>query len=61
MANTSAKYTDEYRRKTADYIISTGRLTTEVCRELGAESQDCEQMGEGSQGNASRRQVHVRS
>jgi transposase len=35
VANTSAKYTDEYRRKTADYIISTGRPTTEVCRELG--------------------------
>ena len=35
MANTSAKYTDEYRRETADYIISTGRPTAEVCRELG--------------------------
>lgn len=38
MANTSAKYTDEYRRETADYIISTGRPTTEVCRELGLNS-----------------------
>lgn len=35
MANTSAKYTDEYRRETADYIISTSRPTAEVCRELG--------------------------
>lgn len=38
MANTSAKYTDEYRRETADYIISTGRPTAEVCRELGLNS-----------------------
>jgi transposase len=35
VANTSAKYTDEYRRETADYIISTGKPTTEVCRDLG--------------------------
>ena len=35
MANPAAKYTDEVRRETADYIISTGRTTTECCRELG--------------------------
>lgn len=35
MANPAAKYTDEFRRETADYIISTGRPTTECCRELG--------------------------
>ena len=35
MANTSAKYTDEYRQQSAGYIISTGRPTTEVCRKLG--------------------------
>lgn len=31
----SSKYTDEFRRETADYTISTGRPVTEVCRELG--------------------------
>lgn len=31
----SAKYTDEYRRETADYIISTGRPVAVVARELG--------------------------
>ena len=35
MANPAAKYTDEFRRETADYIISTGRPVTECCRELG--------------------------
>ncbi len=35
MVNTSAKYTDEYRRETAEPIISTGKPTTEVCRDLG--------------------------
>ncbi len=35
MANTSAKYTDEYRRETADYIISTGRPVAQVAEELG--------------------------
>ena len=35
MANPAAKYTDEFRRETADYIISTGRPITECCRELG--------------------------
>lgn len=29
------KYTDEYKRETADYIISTGRPIAEVCREFG--------------------------
>lgn len=31
----SRKYTDEYRRETADYIISTGRPVNAVARELG--------------------------
>ncbi|WP_302936907.1 transposase [uncultured Senegalimassilia sp.] len=35
MPNPAAKYTDEFRRETADYIISTGRPTTECCAELG--------------------------
>lgn len=35
MANTSAKYTDEFRRETADYIISTGRPVAQVAVELG--------------------------
>lgn len=32
MAN---KYTDEYGRETADYIISTGKPINQVARELG--------------------------
>lgn len=35
MANPVAKYTDEFRRETADYTISTGRPATECYRELG--------------------------
>ena len=35
MPNPAAKYTDEFRRETADYIISTGRPITECCAELG--------------------------
>ena len=35
MSNPAAKYTDEFRRETADYIISTGKPTTVCCRELG--------------------------
>lgn len=31
----SSKYTDEYRRETADYIISTGRPVAHVAPELG--------------------------
>ena len=31
----AVKYTDEFRRETADYIISTGRPITECCAELG--------------------------
>ena len=38
MANQPAKYTDEFRRETADYIISTGRPITECCAELGLDS-----------------------
>lgn len=32
---TNNTYTDEYRRETADYIISTGRPVAQVCKELG--------------------------
>ena len=35
MVANQSKYTDEYRRETADYIISTGRAIAKVCRELG--------------------------
>lgn len=35
MSNPAAKYTDEFRRETADCTISTGRPVTECCRELG--------------------------
>jgi transposase len=35
MTNPSTKYTDEYRRETADYIISTGRPIVEVAAEIG--------------------------
>lgn len=35
MQNPASKYTDEFRRETADYIISAGRPTAERCRELG--------------------------
>lgn len=38
MANPAAKYTDEFRRETADYVISTGRPISECCRELGLNS-----------------------
>ena len=38
MANPAAKYTDEFRRETADCIISTGRPITECCAELGLNS-----------------------
>lgn len=34
----AAKYTDEFRREIADYIISTGRLVAECCSELGLNS-----------------------
>ncbi len=35
MTNPATKYTDEYRRETADYIISTGRPIAQVAEELG--------------------------
>ena len=38
MPNPAAKYTDEFRRETADYIISTGRPITQCCSELGLNS-----------------------
>ena len=38
MQNPSARYTDEFRRETADYITSTGRPITQCCSELGLNS-----------------------
>lgn len=35
MVANQKKYTDEFRRETADYVISTGRPITQVCEELG--------------------------
>ena len=35
MIDPRTKYTDEYRRETADCIISTGRPTAQVAAELG--------------------------
>ena len=35
MANQPAKYTDEFRREAADYVISTGRPIAQCCSELG--------------------------
>ena len=43
MANPAAKYTDEFRRETADYAISTGRPISECCRELGLDSKTVNQ------------------
>lgn len=43
MANPAAKYTDELRRETADYVISTGRPISECCRELGLNSKTVNQ------------------
>ena len=38
MANPAAKYTDEFRRETADYVVSTGGPISECRRELGLNS-----------------------
>ena len=43
MSNPAAKYTDEFRRETADYVISTGRPISECCRELGLKSKTVNQ------------------
>ena len=37
-SNPSARYTDEFRRETADYVISTVRPITQCCSELGLNS-----------------------
>lgn len=42
-SNPATKYTDEFRRETADYIISSGRSITECCRELGLSSKTVNQ------------------
>ena len=36
--NPATKCTDEFRRETADYAISSGKPITECCRELGLNS-----------------------
>lgn len=36
--NPASKYTPEFRRETADYVIASGRPITERCRELGLNS-----------------------
>ena len=36
--NPATKHTEEFRRETADYIISSGRPITECCKELGLNS-----------------------
>lgn len=36
--NPANKYTPEFRRETADYVIASGRPITECCRELGLNS-----------------------
>lgn len=33
--NPATKYTDEFGRETADYVLSSGKPITECCRELG--------------------------
>ena len=38
MSSPSARYTDEFRLETADYIISTGRPITQCCSEPGLNS-----------------------
>lgn len=38
MSNPSARYTDEFRREAADYIITTGRPITQCCSELSLNS-----------------------
>lgn len=43
MANPAAKCTNESRRETADYVISTGRPISECCRELGLNSKTVNQ------------------
>lgn len=35
MVANQKKYTDEFRRETADYVISTGHPITQACGELG--------------------------
>ena len=36
--NPASKYTPEFRREIADYVIASGRPITECCRELGLNS-----------------------
>lgn len=38
MSNPSARHANEFRRETADYMISTGRPTTQCRPELGLNS-----------------------
>ena len=43
MANPAAKHADEFSREIADCVISTGRPTSECCRELGLNSKTVNQ------------------
>lgn len=45
MIDPRTKYTDEYRRETADYIISTGRPTAQVAAELGINQKTANKCG----------------
>ena len=38
MSSERTRFTDEYRRETADYTIASGRPITEIARELGLNS-----------------------
>lgn len=38
MSSERTRFTDEYRRETADYTIASGRPITEIARELGLSS-----------------------
>ena len=61
MANPSNKYTDEYRREPADYIISTGRPAAEVARELGVNEKTAGRLNQIHVANPIRRGVMSRA
>lgn len=45
--NPATKYIDEFRRETADYVISSGGPIAERCRELGLNSKTVNQWAIG--------------
>lgn len=49
--NPATKYTEEFRRETADYIIASGRPITECCKELGLNSKTVDLFQYIGQGN----------